>query len=225
MITILNLSGVYQLKNKINNDIYIGSTVNLRKRKAMHFHLLRKNEHHNSFLQKAFDEYGEENFIFEVLLYCDKQFLTYYEQKLLDKFVPEYNISTNSESNIGIKLSQETRDKMSKSHIGKKASEETRKKIAENSKNISDETRKKLSESRKGEKHHFFGKHLSKEHIEKLIESHTGQIPWNKGIPCTEETKNKISIAKVGKKQSEETKKKRSLSIKKYWNKKRKENK
>lgn len=33
---------------------------------------------------------------------------------------------------------------------------------------MSDETRRKMSESKSGEKHHFYGKHLSKEHRAKL---------------------------------------------------------
>lgn len=39
-----------------------------------------------------------------------------------------------------------------------------------------EETRKKMSESRSGEKNHFFGKKLSKEHREKLRLSHLGKI-------------------------------------------------
>lgn len=48
----------------------------------------------------------------------------------------------------------------------------------------------------------------------KQSESHKGQIPHNKGIPCSEEQKKKISKKLTGLKQSEETKKKRSNSLK-----------
>lgn len=56
----------------------------------------------------------------------------------------------------------------------------------------------------------------------------TGQIPWNKGIPCSEKTKQKISKSKIGKNlgpQSPETCLKKSISNKGQipWNKGKKD--
>jgi hypothetical protein len=48
----------------------------------------------------------------------------------------------------------------------------------------------------------------------KQIESHKGQIPHNKGIPCSDEQKEKIKQKLTGLKQSEETKQKRSKALK-----------
>ena len=42
------------------------------------------------------------------------------------------------------------------------------------------------------------GSHYTKEQIKRISEAHIGQIPWNKGIPCYEETKRKLSISKQG---------------------------
>lgn len=39
----------------------------------------------------------------------------------------------------------------------------------------SEETRRKISEAQKGEKHHYYGKHLSAEHRKKLGDSHRGK--------------------------------------------------
>lgn len=62
---------------------------------------------------------------------------------------------------------------------------------------------------------------LSEEHIQKLIESHKGKTPWNKGIPMKEDQKIKISLSKKGcispnkgKKLSKEWKQKLSLAKK-----------
>ena len=48
--------GVYKITNKINNEIYIGQTTNLKKRIQKHFYY--KN---NSNIAKAIQEYGKEN--------------------------------------------------------------------------------------------------------------------------------------------------------------------
>lgn len=53
--------------NNINNKCYIGSSVNIRKRFYEHKHTLRKNKHHSSHLQNAWNKYKEENFSFIVL--------------------------------------------------------------------------------------------------------------------------------------------------------------
>lgn len=47
-------------------------------------------------------------------------------------------------------------------------------------KKLSLHTKKKISQSHKGEKNYWFGKTLSKEHIQKSSDAHKGLIPWNK---------------------------------------------
>jgi hypothetical protein len=49
---------------------------------------------------------------------------------------------------------------------------------------------------------------------EKQSKSHKGQVAHNKGIPCSEEQKEKIRKKLIGLKQSDETKQKRSESLK-----------
>lgn len=59
---------VYKITNKINSEIYIGQTTNLKKRIQKHFYY--KN---NSNIAKAIQEYGKENFIVEILFESDNQ--------------------------------------------------------------------------------------------------------------------------------------------------------
>lgn len=40
---------------------------------------------------------------------------------------------------------------------------------------VSEETRRKISEAQRGEKHHYYGKHLSAEHRQKLGDAHRGK--------------------------------------------------
>ena len=79
--------GVYQIRNIINNKIYVGSSSNLHKRKHEHFRTLLTNNHHNVRLQRAFNKYGKENFIFEIIEFIkDKDKLLKVEQYWLDRF-------------------------------------------------------------------------------------------------------------------------------------------
>lgn len=54
--------GVYEIRNLVNNKVYVGSSVRGLKRKKEHFGALLKNKHWNCHLQYAFNKYGEENF-------------------------------------------------------------------------------------------------------------------------------------------------------------------
>jgi hypothetical protein len=143
-----------------------------------------------------------------------------------------------SERNLGKKKSDVTIKKMRDANLGKKQSPETiAKRVAKligrtghwKGKKFSEETRKKMSESKKGKA----GKWM------------TGRVPWNKGLtgfvpwnkgkagtyscksmkPMTDETRKKMSEARMGKKpwnaglktgpMSEETKEKMRLAKRK----------
>jgi hypothetical protein len=49
-------SGIYQIKNLITNEIYIGSSKHLASRKAGHFCRLRKGKHQNPILQNHWNK-------------------------------------------------------------------------------------------------------------------------------------------------------------------------
>lgn len=57
---------IYKIENLQNHKVYIGLTNNIARRRARHFTDLRGNRHDNSFLQKEFNIYGEENFSFSL---------------------------------------------------------------------------------------------------------------------------------------------------------------
>lgn len=70
---------------------------------------------------------------------------------------------------------------------------------------VSEETKQKMSKRMSGDKHHYYGKHLSDEHKEKIRRS-------NLGNKFTKEHRQKLSEAKIGKKLSDEHKQKLSES-------------
>ena len=59
--------GIYKIINVINNKFYVGSAVDLKRRKTQHFSELRTSKHNNRHLQAAWDKYGEQAFIFVVV--------------------------------------------------------------------------------------------------------------------------------------------------------------
>lgn len=59
--------GIYKIINIVNNKFYVGSAVDLKRRKARHFSELRNNRHNNSKLQNAWIKYGEQAFVFVVV--------------------------------------------------------------------------------------------------------------------------------------------------------------
>lgn len=88
--TVLNVEfgkgGIYQIRNNVNNKIYVGSTINFIKRKREHFGGLKGKYHGNDHLQKSWDFYGNKSFTFEVLEYVqDKEKLFEREAYWLEK--------------------------------------------------------------------------------------------------------------------------------------------
>lgn len=64
--------GIYRIENKINNKIYIGSSIDIDKRFYKHLWMLRKGVHDNNHLQNAFNQYGEGFFEFSILEICSE---------------------------------------------------------------------------------------------------------------------------------------------------------
>lgn len=238
------VSGIYQIKNQINGNRYVGSAVNLNQRWSQHLSGLRHNTHHNRHLQAAFRKYGESAFIFTVLEdITDALQLIRREQYFLDTLLPEYNLSPTAGSVLGFQHSQETKRKISKAQIGK---------------HLSKETCKKISEARKGMPHPHKGYPLSEDTRRKIGEKSRGRYPseatrskmseaWSaerrlargdmtRGKSLSEETRTKMSKAhkgvrlsakhrrkigkgRIGKHHSIETKRKISIAQKARWRK------
>ena len=114
-------TGVYQIRNVINNKLYIGSAAGkgFRNRWQTHKLDLLKGCHHSSILQNAWNKYGADAFVFEILLYCDPQDCLTFEQTALDTISPAYNISPTAGSQLGYKHSEATKIKIRQAHVGK----------------------------------------------------------------------------------------------------------
>ena len=94
-------SGIYKITNSVNNKFYIGSAVYFPKRFSRHKSDLIKNIHSNKKLQNSVNKYGLDNFKFEVLATCPKEYCIKLEQWFIDNLKPKYNLSPTAGSNLG----------------------------------------------------------------------------------------------------------------------------
>jgi group I intron endonuclease len=153
----LNITVIYKITNTVNNKIYIGSAFNYRKRVTLHKHLLRNNKHRNKHIQASWNKHKEESFIFEIIEECSKEILIEREQYYLDSLNPQYNIRKIAENNSGLKVSEETKKKISMSHITSPRKTRTTEELIacgfiKSGRRKSQETKDKISKANKGNK-------------------------------------------------------------------------
>lgn len=181
--------GIYSITAPSGNQ-YIGSTKNFKQREYQHFNDLKHQRHANSALQNAYNKY-ENQLIFKPLLICRLEDLLFYEQLVLDNFKPEYNICPVAGNTLGIKQSEETKNKKRLKSLGRKHSAETKLKI--------------------GLAHK--GRIRSPEHQAKITLAKTGK-PLG---PMSQETKDKIGKANKGRIFSQEIREKVRLANRKRF--------
>lgn len=182
-------SGIYAILNIENEKFYIGSAINFKIRWRVHINQLKRNEHDNVYLQRAYNKDGHQNFIFVILeLVYDKSKLIEREQFYIDTLKPNYNIALTAGSMFGFKHSEETKKLMSLNH------------------NRSLETSKKKSETHLGYKQ-------TEVHIKNMVEARKGY----KHSAETKAKISKANELRKRTKLSEETKAKISKARKEYW--------
>ena len=181
-------SGIYKITNKENDKIYVGQTKNLNTRYGGHLYRIKRNEHHNEHLQRAFKKYGEDNFEYEIL----EEVKNVSNLDLREKYWIDHYGGINDDNTYNFKdpLLNEYND-----YIKKKMSKNMTGENNPNYGNIwSEEQRKKASKQRKGIS---FEEKLGKEGAKKAKEK---MSKAQKGRKQTEETKEKIRQANIGEK-------------------------
>lgn len=133
--TDFNGSGIYCIENLINGKVYVGSSVNIKKRWNHHYAALNRGLHTNRYLQNAWRKYGSDSFLFYVLENVEANRLVEVEQRYLDNMRSYdekigYNLSHSSEGIRGVTFSESIRKKFSikrkaffQTEEGKKAKE------------------------------------------------------------------------------------------------------
>lgn len=92
-------SGIYRIRNIFTMKCYIGSSINLTARKTAHFSELRRNKHGNIYLQRSYNLYGANAFVFEIIEYANVNDLLYREIHYINLYKHKYNIQTSNNVN------------------------------------------------------------------------------------------------------------------------------
>ena len=82
---------IYKIENVDNGSMYIGSTVEPKRRWRNHLQLLVKGTHTSFVLQRAWNKYGESKFIFSALFVCPRNMRYFYESRAI-KALGVYNL-------------------------------------------------------------------------------------------------------------------------------------
>lgn len=179
------ICGVYSITNIINDKKYIGQSVDIYTRWSNHKSALRNNRHGNKHLQNAWNTYGEENFIFDILSVCDVKDIDTVESefiKLFNTMDESFGYNMESGGHENKILSEESRRLISDKHKGKNLTDEHKAKISASGKGriCSDDTKNKISKA-------LIGVKRSVETRKKLSEGRTGMNSWAcKPIYCIE---------------------------------------
>ena len=166
-------SGIYCIENLINYKKYIGQSVDIQRRWSQHKNELNGNVHFNDYLQKSWNKYGEDNFRFYVLEYCEVDKLDELEVYYINMYETlsrdsGYNLTSGGSDNKT--YSNETRIKISNSLKGHEVSAESRIKISENHADFN------------GDKNGMYGKHHSEESKQKMSQAKKGKISFRRNL-------------------------------------------
>ena len=183
------ICGIYKITSPTGKT-YIGQSVDIysRKKRYQTLECKRQPKLYNSLLKHGWDLHS-----FEILCECVESKLNELEKFYIEKYDTFDTINGMNLTSGGdyIKLSEETRIKISNSNKGKKLSDEHKQKISQN----------KLNNK------YWVGRRHSTATKEKLREINTGKT-------LSEEHKSKIRLSCLGKTDSDETKRKKSISLK-----------
>jgi len=119
------IGGVYRITNISNGKYYIGSSMYIQDRWGAHIRDLNSGVHDNLYLQRAWNKFGQNKFLFEVLeciLVRDKKLLLEREQYYIDKVFNEteipsriiYNLCHIASSKLGVQYPESGKIKKGK---------------------------------------------------------------------------------------------------------------
>ena len=198
------VSGIYCIENILDNKKYIGQSKDVKNRWRKHIGELNNNKHCNSYLQNAWNKYGEMNFHFYVLEDCpseeldnrEKYWIAYFKSIDRDS---GYNLKSGGQKGGSI-LSNESKEKLRKSvkesyndiDLRKLRSSDALKQWA------NPEIKKKII----GENNGMYGKHHSEESRRKISEHIKGRKSYRRNttpVLCIETNKIYEDATEAGK--------------------------
>ncbi len=146
-------AGIYRILCLNSGKYYLGSSNNCYKRWSTHWSALRANRHQNRHLQFAFNKYGKDAFVFEVLEEVENlDSLLEIEQEFIDQAPKDLLLNCSFRANATM--------------LGKQHSSKAKAKIAARS---------------KGKRNPMYGKKHTKESLAKMsgANNHGAKLNWN----------------------------------------------
>lgn len=186
---------IYKITNNKNNKIYIGQTIKQRPtdRYSQHRYLAThpQQEKGMSYLHKAMNKYGLENFSFEVIEQIDNSQLNTKQQywiQYYDSMIPNgYNMTEGGEGTQGYSRQQSIEERLKRQQSNKKyyaEHPEVKQQIGKRTKKLWENTqyRQKVTEGVhkfynqhpdifKGQNNPFYGKHHTEQSLQKIKEA------------------------------------------------------
>lgn len=211
-------SGIYKIQNSVTGFIYIGCSQDIEKRFKQHIKSLKRGSHRNRHLQSSFKKHGLDNFVFEIIFeaYCEEYVLKNLEslfiwsenpKKLYNIFVPK-EFQTKS---INYQDFQERKVSKWKETVANNGGLPPKTK----------DQKQKQSEAVSGEKNGFFGKTHTEETKENLkikatqrwanLQERELQSQRRKEFFSDPENRAKVGEKSKGRKQSEKSKREKSV--------------
>lgn len=141
-------SGIYMCTCSGNGKSYIGQSQDVKLRKCQHLSELRGGYHFNEYLQRAYNKYEENSFVWTVLEYCKTEKLDDREMYWIayyDTFKNGFNANEGGLANRNFKRTEEFKQKLSVT--------------LKNAWTAADDRRKEFSERMTGENNPMFGKY------------------------------------------------------------------
>ena len=191
----MSIIGVYRIECVPTGRYYVGSSCDVAKRKKRHLRDLRQGNHHNAFLQRVFDKYGEESLAFKVkrtenieeALILEQHFLY---KCLFDKKAMNIGIHAGGGDNLTQHPKrEEIIARMRATLVAKMAA-------------MSKDERSRLFGSQ-GELNPMYGRTHSAEARKKVSEANKGNT-WNKGVRISAEGRANIKAAAIARTQNPE---------------------